>query len=148
MPTKARFSGWNLKSTGSNGAMHPLYDFFILEYNVKNVGSDTLEDVFMAFRYDVDVSSNETGTASYSADDFVALDQTPDALNPRRSPESLSVLRILQRLRTRIHRFTGIRRVYKVIIQRIPRQRFLLSRTNGLQYPQIHQPTREIYALI
>ena len=40
----------------------------------------------MAFRYDVDISSNETGTASYSADDFVALDQTPDALNPVAHP--------------------------------------------------------------
>lgn len=64
----------------------PLYDFFIIEYQVKNAGSDILEDVFMAFRYDVDVSSNETGTASYSADDFVALDQTPDGLNPDKHP--------------------------------------------------------------
>ncbi len=64
----------------------PLYDFFIIEYNVKNVGEDTLEDVFMAFRYDVDISSNETGTANYSADDFVALDQTADSLNPDKHP--------------------------------------------------------------
>ena len=64
----------------------PLYDFFILEYRVKNVGGDTLEDLFMAFRYDVDVSSNETGTASYWADDFIALDETPDAFNPAAHP--------------------------------------------------------------
>ena len=74
--------GLELEVNGFQWSYAPLYDFFILEYNVKNVGSDTLEDVFMAFRYDVDISSNETGTASYSADDFVALDQTPDALNP------------------------------------------------------------------
>ena len=78
----------------------PLYDFFILEYNVKNAGDDTLEDVFMAFRYDVDVSSNETGTASYSADDFVALDQTPDSLNPDDHPNLTfrtdSLMRLLQ----------------------------------------------------
>ena len=74
--------GLELEVNGFQWSYAPLYDFFILEYNVKNVGNDTLEDVFMAFRYDVDISSNETGTASYSADDFVALDQTPDALNP------------------------------------------------------------------
>ena len=74
--------GLELEVNGLQWSYAPLYDFFILEYNVKNVGSDTLEDLFMAFRYDVDISSNETGTASYSADDFVALDQTPDALNP------------------------------------------------------------------
>ena len=74
--------GLELEVNGFQWSYAPLYDFFILEYNVKNAGSDTLEDVFMAFRYDVDISSNETGTASYSADDFVALDQTPDALNP------------------------------------------------------------------
>ena len=56
------------------------------EYKVTNVSSDTLEDVFMAFRYDVDVSSSETGTANYSADDFIALDETPDALNPDAHP--------------------------------------------------------------
>ena len=60
-----------------------------------------LEDVFMAFRYDVDVSSNETGTASYSADDFIALDETPDALNPDAPPEPLPLLRVLQRVRSR-----------------------------------------------
>ena len=74
--------GLELEVNGFQWSYAPLYDFFILEYNVKNVGNDALEDVFMAFRYDVDISSNETGTASYSADDFVALDQTPDALNP------------------------------------------------------------------
>ena len=74
--------GLELEVNGFQWSYAPLYDFFILEYNVKNVGSDVLEDLFMAFRYDVDVSSNETGTSSYSADDFVALDQTPDALNP------------------------------------------------------------------
>jgi len=79
---KGTILGLELEVNGFQWSYAPLYDFFILEYNVKNVGSDTLEDVFMAFRYDVDVSSNETGTASYSADDFVALDQTPDALNP------------------------------------------------------------------
>ena len=78
--------GLELEVSGFQWSYAPLYDFFILEYNVKNVGSDTLEDVFMAFRYDVDVSSNETGTASYSADDFVALDQTPDGLNPDAHP--------------------------------------------------------------
>ena len=79
---KGTILGLELEVNGFQWSYAPLYDFFILEYNVKNVGSDTLEDVFMAFRYDVDISSNETGTASYSADDFVALDQTPDALNP------------------------------------------------------------------
>ena len=74
--------GLELEVHGFQWSYAPLYDFFILEYNVKNAGTDILEDVFMAFRYDVDISSNETGTASYSADDFVALDQTPDALNP------------------------------------------------------------------
>ena len=74
--------GLELEVNGFQWSYAPLYDFFILEYKVTNVGSDTLEDLFMAFRYDVDISSNETGTASYSADDFVALDQTPDALNP------------------------------------------------------------------
>ena len=82
MQIKATILGLELEVNGFQWSYAPLYDFFILEYNVKNVGSDTLEDVFMAFRYDVDISSNETGTASYSADDFVALDQTPDALNP------------------------------------------------------------------
>ena len=79
---KGTILGLELEVNGFQWSYAPLYDFFILEYNVKNVGSDTLEDVFIAFRYDVDISSNETGTASYSADDFVALDQTPDALNP------------------------------------------------------------------
>ena len=79
---KGTILGLELDVNGFQWSYAPLYDFFILEYNVKNVGSDMLEDVFMAFRYDIDVSSNETGTASYSADDFVALDQTPDALNP------------------------------------------------------------------
>ena len=83
---KGTILGLELEVNGFQWSYAPLYDFFILEYNVKNVGSDTLEDVFMAFRYDVDVSSNETGTASYSADDFVALDQTPDALNPEDHP--------------------------------------------------------------
>ncbi|MDE0636871.1 MAG: hypothetical protein OXI43_13620 [Candidatus Poribacteria bacterium] len=78
--------GLEIEVNGFQWSYAPLYDFFILEYNVKNVGEDTLEDVFMAFRYDVDVSSNETGTASYSADDFVALDQTPDGLNPDGHP--------------------------------------------------------------
>ena len=79
---KGLILGLELEVNGFQWSYAPLYDFFILEYNVTNVGSDTLEDLFMAFRYDVDISSNETGTASYSADDFVALDQTPDALNP------------------------------------------------------------------
>ncbi|MCY3740231.1 MAG: hypothetical protein OXH00_04365 [Candidatus Poribacteria bacterium] len=83
---KGLILGLEIEVNGFQWSYAPLYDFFILEYNVKNVGSDTLEDVFMAFRYDVDVSSNETGTASYSADDFVALDQTPDALNPVAHP--------------------------------------------------------------
>ena len=83
---KGLILGLELEVNGFQWSYAPLYDFFILEYNVKNVGSDTLEDVFMAFRYDVDISSNETGTASYSADDFVALDQTPDALNPLAHP--------------------------------------------------------------
>ena len=74
--------GLEMEVNGFQWSYAPLYDFFILEYNVRNIGTDTLEDLFMAFRYDVDISSNETGTASYSADDFVALDQTPDALNP------------------------------------------------------------------
>ena len=78
--------GLELEVNGFQWSYAPLYDFFILEYNIKNAGSTTLEDVFMAFRYDVDISSNETGTASYSADDFVALDQTPDALNPVAHP--------------------------------------------------------------
>ena len=78
--------GLELEVNGFQWSYAPLYDFFILEYNIKNAGSDTLEDVFMAFRYDVDISSNETGTASYSADDFVALDETPDALNPVAHP--------------------------------------------------------------
>ena len=78
--------GLEIEVNGFQWSYAPLYDFFILEYNVKNVGDDTLEDVFMAFRYDVDISSNETGTASYSADDFVALDQTPDSLNPDDHP--------------------------------------------------------------
>ena len=78
--------GLEMEVNGFQWSYAPLYDFFILEYIVRNVGNDTLEDVFMAFRYDVDISSNETGTASYSADDFVALDQTPDALNPEAHP--------------------------------------------------------------
>ena len=78
--------GLEIQVDGFQWSYAPLYDFFILEYRVKNVGGDTLEDLFMAFRYDVDVSSNETGTASYSADDFIALDQTPDALNPEAHP--------------------------------------------------------------
>ncbi len=78
--------GLEIVVDGFQWSYAPLYDFFILEYRVKNVGGDTLEDLFMAFRYDVDVSSNETGTASYSADDFIALDQTPDALNPDAHP--------------------------------------------------------------
>ena len=83
---KGLILGLELEVNGFQWSYAPLYDFFILEYNVKNVGGDTLEDVFMAFRYDVDISSNETGTSSYSADDFVALDQTPDALNPEAHP--------------------------------------------------------------
>ena len=78
--------GLELEVNGYQWSYAPLYDFFILEYNVKNVGDDTLEDLFMAFRYDVDISSNETGTSNYSADDFVALDQTPDGLNPDAHP--------------------------------------------------------------
>ncbi len=78
--------GLELEVNGYQWSYAPLYDFFILEYNVKNVGEDTLEDLFMAFRYDVDISSNETGTSNYSADDFVALDQTPDGLNPDAHP--------------------------------------------------------------
>ena len=83
---KGLILGLELEVNGFQWSYAPLYDFFILEYNVKNIGDDTLEDVFMAFRYDVDISSNETGTASYSADDFVALDQTPDGLNPDDHP--------------------------------------------------------------
>ncbi len=83
---KGLILGLEIEVSGFQWSYAPLYDFFILEYSVKNVGSDTLEDVFMAFRYDVDISSNETGTASYSADDFVALDQTPDGLNPDDHP--------------------------------------------------------------
>ena len=83
---KGLILGLEIEVHGFQWSYAPLYDFFILEYNVKNVGSDTLEDVFMGFRYDVDISSNETGTASYSADDFVALDQTPDSLNPDDHP--------------------------------------------------------------
>ena len=78
--------GLEIEVNGFQWSYAPLYDFFILEYKVKNVGGEQLEDVFMAFRYDVDVSSNETGTASYSADDFIALDETPDALNPDAHP--------------------------------------------------------------
>ncbi len=78
--------GLEIEVDGFQWSYAPLYDFFILEYRVKNVGDEMLEDVFMAFRYDVDVSSNETGTASYSADDFIALDETPDALNPDAHP--------------------------------------------------------------
>ena len=78
--------GLEIEVNGFQWSYAPLYDFFIIEYKVKNVGGDTLEDIFMAFRYDVDVSSNETGTASYSADDFIALDETPDALNPDAHP--------------------------------------------------------------
>ena len=78
--------GLELEVNGFQWSYAPLYDFFILEYKVKNVGGEMLEDLFMAFRYDVDVSSNETGTASYSADDFIALDETPDALNPDAHP--------------------------------------------------------------
>ena len=78
--------GLEIEVDGFQWSYAPLYDFFILEYRVKNVGGEMLEDVFMAFRYDVDVSSNETGTASYSADDFIALDETPDALNPDAHP--------------------------------------------------------------
>ena len=83
---KGLILGLEFEVNGFQWSYAPLYDFFILEYNVKNVGSETLEDLFMAFRYDVDISSNETGTASYSADDFVALDETPDALNPDAHP--------------------------------------------------------------
>ena len=71
--------GLEIEVNGFQWSYAPLYDFFVLEYKITNVSSDTLEDVFMAFRYDVDVSSSETGTANYSADDFIALDQTPDA---------------------------------------------------------------------
>ena len=83
---KGLILGLEVDVNGFQWSYAPLYDFFILEYSIKNVGSDTLEDVFMAFRYDVDISSSETGTASYSADDFVALDQTPDGLNPDGHP--------------------------------------------------------------
>ena len=83
---KGLILGLELEVNGFQWSYAPLYDFFILEYNVKNVGNETLEDLFMAFRYDVDISSNETGTASYSADDFVALDETPDALSPEAHP--------------------------------------------------------------
>ena len=78
--------GLEIEVNGFQWSYAPLYDFFILEYKVKNVGGEMLEDVFMAFRYDVDVSSLETGTASYAADDFIALDETPDALNPDAHP--------------------------------------------------------------
>ena len=78
--------GLDIEVNGFQWSYAPLYDFFILEFKVTNVGKDTLEDVFMAFRYDVDVSSSETGTANYSADDFVALDETPDGLNPDAHP--------------------------------------------------------------
>ncbi len=78
--------GLDIEVRGFQWSYAPLYDFFILEYKVTNVGNDTLESLFMAFRYDVDISSNETGTASYSADDFVALDQTPDSLSPEAHP--------------------------------------------------------------
>ncbi len=78
--------GLELEVNGFQWSYAPLFDFFVLEYKIRNVGNDILQDVFMAFRYDIDVSSNETGTASYSADDFVALDPTPDALNPQAHP--------------------------------------------------------------
>ncbi len=83
---KGLILGLELEVNGFQWSYAPLYDFFILEYNVKNVGGETLEDLFMAFRYDVDISSSETGTANYSADDFIALDETPDALNPEAHP--------------------------------------------------------------
>ena len=54
----------DIEVNGFQWSYAPLYDFFIMEYKVTNVSSDTLEDVFMAFRYDVDVSSSETGTAN------------------------------------------------------------------------------------
>ena len=99
--------GLELEVNGFQWSYAPLYDFFILEYKVKNVGGEMLEDLFMAFRYDVDVSSNETGTASYSADDFIALDETPDASQSRCTPEPLPLLWVLQRFRSRIYRFAG-----------------------------------------
>ena len=78
--------GLELEVNGFQWSYAPLYDFFILEHKVKNIGDSDLEDVFMAFRYDIDVSSNETGTANYSGDDFIALDETPDGLNPDAHP--------------------------------------------------------------
>jgi len=75
-----------MEINGFQWSYAPLYDFFILEHKVKNIGDSDLEEVFMAFRYDIDVSSNETGTANYSGDDFIALDETPDALNPDAHP--------------------------------------------------------------
>jgi len=78
--------GLKIEVNGYQWSYAPLYDFFILEYKVKNVGEDTLTDIYMAFRYDIDVSSNETGTANYPWDDFVALDDTPDGKNPDAHP--------------------------------------------------------------
>ncbi|MBM3241470.1 hypothetical protein FJZ31_34750 [Candidatus Poribacteria bacterium] len=78
--------GLAIEINGFQWSYAPLYDFFILEHKVKNIGDSDLEDVFMAFRYDIDVSSNETGTANYSGDDFIALDETPDGLNPDAHP--------------------------------------------------------------
>lgn len=78
--------GLEIEVNGYQWSYAPLYDFFILEYKVKNVGDSDLEEVFMAFRYDIDVSSSETGTANYSGDDFIALDETPDGLNPDAHP--------------------------------------------------------------
>ena len=65
----------------------------------------------MAFRYDVDISSNETGTASYSADDFVALDQTPDALNPVDHPNRYLSYGFSNAFRARLHRLAGTGRI-------------------------------------
>ena len=100
--------GLELEVNGFQWSYAPLYDFFILEYKVKNVGSDQLEDIFMAFRYDVDVSSNETGTASYSADDFIALDETPDALNPDGHPNRYLSYGFSNASAPRIYRFADI----------------------------------------
>ena len=132
--------GLDIEVNGFQWSYAPLYDFFILEYKVTNVGKDTLEDVFMAFRYDVDVSSSETGTANYSADDFVALDETPDGLNPDAHPNRYLSYGYSNASSTGFIGLRSLGRLYSAITRGTLTPKYHSQRTSGLQFLPIRQP--------
>jgi hypothetical protein len=82
-----------IEAMGYQWSYPPLWNFFIMEYRIRNIGDpkdpdDILRDLYIGFRYDCDVSSNEKGTADYSADDWVDFDLSPDANTGR--PRNIS----------------------------------------------------------